>query len=203
MRNQGIREAPAPHVYLPDTMTVGTGRTILVRAVVDPPVLAEPIRRALAEVDPNVATRPPELLQQALERYIYAQPRFSLLVLGVFAATGTLLVALGVFSVMAYTVERQTREIAVRIALGAGRRQAMGVVMGLALRLLAIGVAAGLLASLVTTRLIEAQLWNTSPRDPLTAAAAIAIIAAVAIVACYLPARRAMGVDPVVALRHE
>jgi len=203
VRNQGIREGPAPHVYLPDGMTVGAGRTILVRAAGDPRMLAEPTRRVLAEIDSNVAIRPPDTFQEALDRYIFAQPRFSLLVLAVFAITGTVLVAIGVFSVMAYTVSRQTREIAVRIALGASRRQAMGVVLGLAIRLLAVGIAAGWLASLATTRLIEAQLWNTSRHDPLTAVAAIGIVAAVALVACYLPARRAMGVDPVVALRHE
>ena len=123
--------------------------------------------------------------------------------LGVFAVTGTLLVAIGVFSVMAYTVSRQTREIALRMALGAGRHQVLGVVLSLGAQLLAVGVGVGLLASVATSRLIASQLWNTSPHDPLTLACAVAVIAVVALAACYLPALRAIRVDPMTALRHE
>jgi putative ABC transport system permease protein len=135
--------------------------------------------------------------------FAYAQPRFSLIVLSVFASIGTLLVAIGIFSVMAYTVTQQTREIAVRMALGAGRRQVLGVVLRLGAQLLLLGVSVGVLASFATGRLIANQLWNTSPHDPLTLAAAICIIAVVAFAACYLPALRAMRVDPMTALRND
>ena len=97
--------------------------------------------------------------------------------LGLFAVTGTLLVAMGVFSVMAYTVTRQTREIAVRMALGAGRGHVMGVVLRSAAQPLALGIVVGVLGNFATSRLIASQLWNTSPHDPLTLAAAVSIIA--------------------------
>ena len=150
-----------------------------------------------------MALRQPDTLEGLLRLFAYAQPRFSLIVLGVFAVTGTLLVAIGVFSVMAYTVACQSREIAVRMALGARRGHVMGVVLRLGVQLLAWGVGAGLLASFATSRLIANQLWNTSPQDPLTMTLAVAVVAIVALAACYVPARRAMQVDPIGALRSE
>jgi putative ABC transport system permease protein len=126
-----------------------------------------------------------------------------LIVLSVFAATGTLLVAIGVFSVMAYTVTCQTREIAVRMALGARRGHVMGVVLRLGARLLGLGIGAGLIASVATSRVIASQLWNTSPQDPLTLVLAVSVVVVVALAACSIPALRAMHVDPIQALRSE
>ena len=123
--------------------------------------------------------------------------------LGIFAVTGTVLVVIGVFSVMAYTVSRQTKEIAVRMALEAGRFQVLGVILRLGAQLFAAGAAAGLLASFATSRLIANQLWNTSPQDPIVLGAATSALAVVAFVACYIPARRAMMVDAMTALRHD
>jgi putative ABC transport system permease protein len=198
VKNDGIRRSPAPQVYLP-----GTGSTILVRTAANPLNSLNAIRREIGMVDRGVALRQPDTLEELLRQFAYAQPRFSLIVLSVFAVTGTALVAMGVFSVMAYTVMRQTREIAIRIALGARRAQVMGVVLRLGARLLGLGVAAGLMLSFVTNRLIANQLWNTSPQDPLTLTLAVAVVAVVALAACYLPARRAMRVDPIGALRSE
>jgi putative ABC transport system permease protein len=198
VKNDGIRTVPAPQVYLP-----GAGSTILVRTASDPLNALNAIRREIGAIDRSVALRQPDTLEELLRRFAYAQPRFSLVVLGVFAVTGTLLVAIGVFSVMAYTVSRQTREIAVRMALGAGRREVLGVVFGLGAQLLLAGVTIGVLASLASGRLIANQLWNTSPHDLPTLVAAISVIAVVALAACYLPAARAMRVDPMAALRHE
>ena len=198
VKNNGIREPPAPQVYLP-----GTGTAILVRTSADPRYSLNAIRSEIAIVDRGVALRQPETLEELLRQFVYARPRFSLIVLGVFAVTGTLLVAIGVFSVMAYTVSRQTREIAVRMALGAARHQVVGVVVRFGAQLLLVGVAMGVVVSFATNRLLASQLWNTSPHDPLTLAAAIVVIAFVALAACYLPARRAMRVDPMTALRHD
>jgi putative ABC transport system permease protein len=198
VKNDGIRRLPAPQVYLP-----GSGQSILVRTSADPRGMLNAIRREIEILDRRVALRQPETLAGLLQQFAYAQPRFSLIVLSVFAATGTVLVAIGIFSVMAYTVSRQTREIAVRMALGAGRRQVLGVVLRVGAQLLLLGLGLGVLASFATSRLIANQLWNTSPHDPLTLAAAISIIAIVALVACYLPALRAVRVDPMDALRHD
>jgi putative ABC transport system permease protein len=123
--------------------------------------------------------------------------------MGVFAGVGLLLVALGVFSVIAYTVSRQTHEIGIRMALGAGSFDVLGMVLRMGARLLGLGVGVGLLAALAVTRIIANQLWGVSPRDPVTLGAAVAVIAAAGLAACYLPARRATHVDPLIALRYE
>jgi putative ABC transport system permease protein len=203
VKNQGIEEKAAPHVYLPGATTGRAVPMIVVRTSGDPVSSLNAIRGEIAIVDRQVALRQPGSLEELLQRSFYAQPRFSLIVLGIFAVTGTLLVAMGVFSVMAYTVTRQTREIAVRMALGAGRGHVMGVVLRSGAQLLALGVAAGVLGNFATSRLIASQLRNTSPQDPLTIAAAVSVIAVVAFGACYIPARRAMRVDPMTALRQD
>jgi len=198
VKNDGIRRPAAPQVYLP-----GSGQTILVRTYANPSNSLNAIRSEIASVDRDVALRQPDTLEDLLRLFAYAQPRFTLIVLSVFAATGTLLVAIGVFSVMAYTVACQTREIAVRIALGARRGQVMGVVLRLGMRLLGLGVGAGLIASFATGRVIASQLWNTSPQDPMTLLLAVSVVVVVALAACSIPALRAMHVDPIQALRSE
>jgi putative ABC transport system permease protein len=121
----------------------------------------------------------------------------------VFSGVGLLLVAIGVYSVIAYTVSRQTHEIGIRIALGAARSHVLRMVGSLALRLLGVGIVLGLLASIAATRLIASQLWTVSPYDPLTLTLVVGAMIAIGLVACYFPARRAMRVDPIVALRYE
>lgn len=201
VKNEGPRDAPAPHVYLPATTTIGN--IVLVRTAGEPRHSLNAIRTEIRQVNPHVVLNERGTLEEILGLSVYEQPRFSLIVFGVFAVTGTLLVAIGVFSVMSYTVSRQTREIAVRMALGAGRGQIMGVVLGLGTQVLLAGVGAGVLASFATAQLIANQLWNTSPHDPLTLVAAIAVIALVALAGCYLQARRATRVDPMAALRQD
>ena len=203
VKNQGIKAPPVPQVYIPGATAGTSNPAVLVRMQADRSTLVAAVRRELALIDPSVALVQPRTIHDVLERWTYSQPRFSLIVLGMFAAIGTLLVAIGVFSVMAYTVSRQTKEIAVRVALGAGRAHVLGVVFRLGLQLFAAGAAIGLLASFGTSRLIANQLWNTSPHDPLTVIAATSLIALVALAACYIPARRAMAIDPVAALRQE
>ena len=202
VKNAGLRNPPEPQVYLPGATTGGFAR-ILVRTYADPLASMNAIRHEVRLVDRGVALRQPRTLEELLRLNAYAQPRFSLIVLGIFAATGTLLVAIGVFSVMAYTVSRQTREIAVRMALGAGRAHVFAVILRLGAQLLVAGVAVGVLASLATNRVLSSQLWNISPHDPLTIGAAITVVTVVALAACYLPARRAMRIDPMAALRHD
>jgi putative ABC transport system permease protein len=203
VKNRGIQDMPAPHVYLAGATTGRANPVILVRTSGDPVDSVNAIRGEIAIVDRQVAVRQPVTLEEMLQRSFYSQPRFSLVVLGMFAATGTLLVAMGVFSVMAYTVTRQTREIAVRMALGASRGHVMGGILRSGAQLVALGVAVGVVGNFATSRLIASQLWNTSPHDPLTLAAAVSAIALVALAACYVPARRAMRVDPMTALRQD
>jgi predicted permease len=203
VKNQGIRGATVPQVYLPGATAGRAHPVMLVRARTEPHLVVNALRREVALVDSRVALVQPRTIQEILERWTYAQPRFSLIVLGIFALSGTLLVAVGVFSVMAYTVSRRRKEIAVRVALGAGRAEVLRVVFGLGLRLIAAGAAIGLLASAGTGRLIASQLWNTSPHDPLTFVAATSAIAVIVLAGCYIPARRAIRIDPMLALRQE
>jgi predicted permease len=204
--NQGPRDAPLPHVYLPYTVT-GSGNGFVARTSADPTNTLQAIRQEIWAADPNVAVIEVSSLEDRLQGSYYAQPRFSLIVLSAFATTGMLLVAIGVYSVLAYTVSRQTQEIAVRMALGASRRDVLKVVLRLGMRLVAVGIGVGLLASFGTNRLISTQLGHqlldVSPYDPLTLAIAVSVIAGMGLAACYLPALRALRVDPMHALRHE
>ena len=125
------------------------------------------------------------------------------MLLSVFASVGLLLVAIGVYSVIVYTVARQTREIGIRMALGAGRRDVLRMVSAMGLRLIAIGAAVGLLASFAATRLIATQLTGVSPHDPVTLIGVVVLMGFVGFAACYFPAQKASRVDPLVALRTE
>jgi ABC-type antimicrobial peptide transport system permease subunit len=136
-----------------------------------------------------------------LKQFSYAEPQFSVVLLSVFASVGLVLVAVGVYSVIAFTVSRQTREIGIRMALGAGHGDVLWMVSAMALRLIAIGVAVGLLASFAATRVIESQLTGVSRQDPLTLMIVIALMALVGAAACYVPANKAARVDPNEALR--
>jgi putative ABC transport system permease protein len=124
-------------------------------------------------------------------------------VLSMFASAGLVLVALGIYGVLAYTVSRQTREIAIRVAMGGERRDVLRLVLGMGLRLVAVGVAIGLAASVATNRLLVNQLWKTSPHDIVTLASVVVVVAVIGLCACLMPARRAMRVEPIVALRQE
>src|SRR5262245_17083944 len=202
-KNQGLQEPPMPEMFLPYTITGAFERGILVRTSVPPLSLLNDVRREVWAVDRNVALTLTGSLEDFLKRYSYAEPRFSLVLMSVFSSVGLALVALGVFSVIAYTVARQTREIGIRMALGAGHRDVVWMVLRSGLQLVGLGVGVGLLASFAVTRVIANQLWGVSPRDPFTLVAVVAVVALAGLAACYFPARRATKVDPLIALRYE
>lgn len=201
--NQGPREPPEPEVFIPYAFRGPANLTFVVRTSSDPSHLISTVRERIQSVDRQVAVLNPISFEENMQRGFFARPRFSLLILGIFACTGTLLVAFGIFGVLAYSVSQQTREIAIRIALGGDRSHVMAMVVRLGLRLVAVGLVLGLAASFATNRLIAAQLWNVSPHDPTTFAAAVSVIVGVALLACWIPARRALSVEPTVALRQE
>jgi len=202
-RNQGIQEAPMPEMFVPYTITGAFERGILVRTSAPPLSLLNNVRREIWALDPNIALTLTGSLEDFMKQFSYAEPRFSLVLMGVFANVGLALVALGVFSVIAYTVARRTHEIGIRMALGAGRADVVRMVLWMGLKLVGLGVGVGLLASFAVTRVIANQLWGVSPRDPVTLVAVVAVVALAGLAACYFPARRATKVDPLVALRYE
>ena len=201
--NQGPRDLPSPQVFIPFPFRGPGGFALLVRTLDDPMRMLATIRREVAAVDSQVALTDPLTLEELIQRVIFARPRFTLLMLGIFAATGVLLVALGVYGVLAYTVSQQTREIAIRMALGGQRGDVIRMVLRLGLTLVGVGLAIGAAASFATNRLLTTQLWQVSPHDPLTFAAGSAIVLMIGLVACLVPARRAVRVEPMAALRQE
>jgi putative ABC transport system permease protein len=200
-KNRGIIEPPQPEAFIPYTITGAFPRAILVRTDDNPERLISSVRREVWAADGGVPMTDVGTLDWYLKQFSYAEPRFSLALLGTFAAVGLVLVAVGLYGVLSYTVSRQTREIGIRMALGATHGDVLRTVGAMGLRLIAIGTAIGLLASFGTTRAIASQLAGVSPYDPLTLVGVIALMAIVGVAACYFPARRAASVDPLVALR--
>jgi putative ABC transport system permease protein len=203
VKNQGIQEPPNPEVWVPYTVTGAFERGILVRTAKDPMAMLNTVRREIWAVDRNVALTLTGSLKDYLKSFSYSEPRFTLILLGVFAGVGLVLVAIGVYSVIAYTVSRQTHEIGIRMALGAGHADVLRMVLRMGLRLIGLGVIAGAVASFGVTRLIASQIWGVSPHDPITLCGVVAVVAIAGLAACYFPARRATRVDPMVALRYE
>ena len=202
-RNQGLQDPIMPEAFIPHSVTGAFERGILVRTAGPPLALLESVRREVWAVDRNVAITTTGSLSGLIAQFALGEPRLTLVVLGVFAVLGLVLVALSVFSVVAYAVSRQTHEIGIRMALGAARADVLRSVVGGGLRLVGSGVGLGLLASLAATRVLSHQLFGVAPQDPTTMGLVAALMSAVGFLASYLPARRATRVDPLVALRHE
>ena len=175
-KNQGLRELPAPQVFVPFPLRGLASLGFVLRTSHDPMRLANAVRREIQAVDQRVALVQPITLEDLIQRTFYARPRFSVLVLGIFACTGIVLVAFGVYGVLAYTVSQQSREIAIRMALGGDRSDVIRMVLRLGFRLIGAGLVIGVAAGLATNRLLVTQLWNTSPHDPTTVIAAVSIV---------------------------
>ncbi len=203
IRNNGVEEQPMPQVYVPYTITAFANRAVVVRTAVDPLSVLKSIREQVWAVDRNVALTEADTLTHYLQEYTFSQPEFGLESLGAFAGIGLLLAAIGVFSVMAYTVSLQTHEIGIRMALGAQRADILRMVLRKGLGLVTAGIVIGLGTSFAVTRLLSTELWGVKPTDPLTFAAVVLVVVSVGASACLMPARRATRVDPLVALRYE
>jgi ABC-type antimicrobial peptide transport system permease subunit len=158
------------------------------------------LRQAVHAEDPSIAISSMLTLEQVTEGALAAR-RFTLIIVGFFSGTALILTIAGIYSVTAFGVAQRTREIGVRLALGAKAEQIFGLIVREGMLIVAIGTPVGILASLAVSRLIAAQLYRVGPNDPAALAAAIALVAVVTFLACWLPARRAATVDPIVALR--
>jgi predicted permease len=195
-------ESPIMAVYLPLWTFYQTSETLVVRTAMDPGAAADSIRRAVWSVDPEVAIPQVRTLRTVVMSS-EAVRRYETLLASVFAAFAVLLAALGLYGVIAYSVSQRTQEIGVRVALGADQRDVLRMVMGQGLRLALLGVAIGIAGALGLMRLMSTLLYGVKPTDPLTFIAVSLILMGVALLASYIPARRAAKVDPLVALRYE
>ncbi len=202
-KNQGIQDPPIPEALIPYTVTASYERGILVRTSGEPMALLNAVRREIWAVDRGVALTLVGTMKQYLKSFSYAEPRFTLIILAIFAAIGLVLVAVGTYSVISYNVSRRTHEIGIRMALGAGRGQVFGMILRESALVVGIGLVAGIAASLAANRLIADQLWGVKPTDIATLAFVAAIIALVGVLACLVPARNATRIDPAISLRYE
>jgi putative ABC transport system permease protein len=202
-KNQGIQEPPLPEAFIPYTTTGAYERGLLVRTAREPLAILNAVRGEIWSVDRGVALTLTGTLQGYLKSFSYSGPRFTLIMLGVFAGIGLVLVAIGTYSVIAYTVSRQTHEIGIRIALGASRANVFRMVLRMSAILITAGLLVGIAASLGANRLIATELWGVKPHDPLTMVTVVAVISVIGLIASLAPALRATRVDPTVSLRYE
>jgi putative ABC transport system permease protein len=203
VKNQGLDRPAMPEVWVPYDVMGGAFRGILVRTSGDPKQMLNTLRREIWAVDRSVALGFNGTNEDFINQFAMAQPRFGLYLIAVFAVSGLVLVLIGVYGVVAYAVTRQKHEIGIRMALGASTAMVLRMVLGLGLRLLAMGAAVGLLASFGLSRILASQLFGTAAFDPVTVGGVIVLVFLAGIAACLIPARAAARVDPMIALRHE
>jgi predicted permease len=197
-----LGEEPVPGVYLPLAQNHETGVSLHVRAAGDPSSLIGAVRNEVHSLEKNLPITNVRPMTETIGNSLYAA-RMGALLLGIFGALALLLAAVGLYGVMSYVVSRRTREIGVRMALGAQASDVFKLVLREGMILVAIGVALGLTAAILVTRLLASFLYGISTTDTVTFTSIPFVLAFVAFAACYLPARRAMKVDPMVALRYE
>ena len=200
VRHDGLDAEARPELFLVHEQLAGGSMTFVARTEGDPAAYLERIQEEVWAVDPGQTIYRAATLDELLSKSVSAR-RFNLWLLGSFALLALALAAVGIYGVVSYMARTRTREIGVRMALGAGQVDVMREVMGTGLRLTAIGIAIGLVGALGLSSLMADLLFGIGPRDPLTLLGVAAVLAAVALVAMYLPARRATSVDPVLALR--
>jgi putative ABC transport system permease protein len=195
-------EADLPVVYVTFHQSPGTFNSLVVRAAMNPLLLSRSIEQAISKVNKNQAVANVETLEEIKSQSV-APAQLRTVLLAIFAGIAVLLAAVGIYGVVSYSVAQRVHEMAIRLALGASPRDLLKVVIGEAMCLVLAGLALGVVAALALTRVLASLLYDTSPTDPVTWVAVGALLAAVALLACYFPAWRATRVDPMVALRHE
>jgi predicted permease len=202
VRTEGLEIEPKPQVYRSLYQVSILSMTLVMRGVSDPSSLNEAVRREVSAVDPDEPVFAIRTMEEIMATAV-AQRRFAMFLLGLFALAATILSAIGIYGVMSYLVTQRTHEIGIRMALGAQRRDVLRLVVGQGMRLALLGIVLGLVAALAFARWMSALLFGVRPTDPVTLSAVVVLVAGVAFAACYVPARRATRVDPMVALRYE
>jgi putative ABC transport system permease protein len=209
-KNDGLTETAQKEAFVPmrqravaiDGMGYARQMTLVARASVDPLALTNAIRQEVWAVDPGIPIANVRTMEQILSN-VTAQPRFNTILLGIFAAIAVALAVVGIYGVLSYSVTRRRREIGVRIALGAGRGDVLALVVKQGMKLTLLGAGLGLAISFALTRLVGSLLYEVSATDPMIFTLVPLLLLVVAFLACWIPARRAAKVDPMIALRYE
>jgi predicted permease len=202
VHNEGLSQESGTAVYFPESLAPRGALNVFVRTTGDPLSAAAAIRRIIHDFEPDQAINDIATLEQVMHETV-SQPRFLSAVLSAFGGTALLLASVGIFGVISYNVRQRTREIGVRMALGADRRNVLLMILHRALLLIAVGLGVGLVLAMLSGRLLAGMLYGVSPSDPMALAAAVGLLGSVAIFAALMPALRATQVDPIVALRYE
>jgi putative ABC transport system permease protein len=176
---------------------------LVVRTVGEPARMVIAVRRTLTEIDKDVSMDGPRPVRELMDKTWYTEPRFVLTMFVAFASLGLVLVSIGVYGVLSYHASQRTHEIGIRMALGAQAAEVRWLVLMAGLRSLLVGIAIGVPASIALAKVLQNRIWGIKTADPLTLVAVSLVLTAVGLVACYMPARRATKVDPMVALRFE
>jgi putative ABC transport system permease protein len=197
-----IGEEPQPVIYLPITQDFSPAVTLQVRTTGRPEAVIGTVRGQLQSLDTNMAITNVQTIQEIMRQGLWA-PRMGAGLLTVFGGLALILAAVGVYGVLSYSVSQQTREIGIRMSLGAQQGQVLRMVIGQGFRLAVTGLGLGLLAAFGLTRVLSSLLFGVSAHDPVTFGGVSLVLVSAAILACYIPARRATKVDPIIALRYE
>jgi putative ABC transport system permease protein len=203
VKHGALNKEDSPEMYLPATQIPFSIMSLVVRtSVADPASITSALRKELARMDPGIPLTSVRVFDEYISRSL-ARPRFNALLLSIFAGTALVLTAIGIYGVIAYSVAQRTNEIGIRIALGAAQSNIFRLIVGQAMMLVAISIMFGLAGAFAATRLLSSLLYGVSTRDPITFVSIVLIIALVAFLAAWLPARRASRIDPIQALRAE
>jgi putative ABC transport system permease protein len=202
IKNDGFDTGGTPHIYLPNPQAPSYNSVVYLRTAAAPGALSEAIRREVQAVDPTIPVFGIQTMDEIVAKSMAAR-RFALEILGIFAIVAFLLACVGIYGVMAYAISQRTGEIGLRMALGARRSDILRIVLSEAGLIVVAGVGAGLMGSLVMTRFLQTLLFDIKPTDPLTFGTLTILLAVVALLASFIPARKASRIDPLVALRHE
>ena len=202
IRSDGFDAASSPHIYFSEPQAPAYNSVVYLRTAADPGALSEAIRREVQAVDPAIPVFGIQTMDDVVAKNLSAR-RFALEILGIFAIVAFLLACIGIYGVVAYTFSQRTGEIGLRMALGAQRSDILKIVLGEGALIVVAGVGAGLFGSVMLTRFLQTMLFEIKPTDPITFTALTMLLAGVALMASFIPARRASRIDPLVALRHE
>jgi putative ABC transport system permease protein len=205
VKHSGLNQPTDPAVYTPFSQNDERWRrfmTLAIRARDASPGLVAEVKKQIWSLDAQIPVDDVRPMDELIAVSV-AQQRFNMLLLGLFAALALILAAVGIYGAMAYAANQRTHEIGIRTALGAQRRDVLRLVMRDGAKIALFGIASGIAGALALTRLMASLLFEVKPTDPATFAGVAILLAFVVLAACYLPARRAMRVDPMVALRYE